>query len=117
MLLPYGADVSRLDTENDARRPARVRRSLQVAFGGQPRRARTRYPGLAVTVALTVLLVGGCSSVHVASPLDDARAPSAGPVKRCSPSDPNRSDWFCKVGQLLYNVFGARQVGGSYVIP
>jgi hypothetical protein len=37
----------------------------------------------------------------------------AGGIKRCSPSDPDRSAWFCFVGQLLYNVVGGMQPDGS----
>ena len=63
--------------------------------------------------ALAALLAGGCASVDVRSPLDDPRAPTTA-VKRCSPSDPDRSDWVCKAGQLLYNLLGARLVYGEY---
>jgi len=65
---------------------------------------------------VAALLVAGCASVHVSSPLDDPRAPSTTAVKRCSPSDPDRSAWFCKVGQLIYNLVGSGQVGGGYTV-
>jgi hypothetical protein len=64
---------------------------------------------------LGALVVVGCATVHVASPLDDPRAPST-TVKRCSPSDPDRSVWFCTLGQLLYNLVGAGQADGGYTI-
>jgi len=68
-------------------------------------------------LALLVLVgAGGCASVHVESPLDDPRAPSTTAVKRCSPSDPDRSVWFCKLGQLFYNVVGGMGTDGGYTI-
>jgi anti-sigma factor RsiW len=82
----------------------------------RPRRARARAPERAVALTLAALVVGGCATVHVASPLDDPRAPSTTTVKRCSPSDPDRSVWFCQLGQLLYNLVGAGQVDGGYTI-
>jgi len=66
-------------------------------------------------VVAAALLLGGCASVHVESPLDDPRAPKT-TIKRCSPSDPDRSDWFCKLGQLFYNIVGGMGVDGGYTI-
>jgi hypothetical protein len=99
---------------------------VAVMGGGQAAIARTRAetrdagaslrrPG-ALAIALAALLAAGCANVYVGSPLDDPRAPSTTAVKRCSPDDPNRSAWFCKVGQLIYNIVGGGQVSGGYTI-
>jgi len=70
----------------------------------------------AVVVSLAVAVAAGCANVQVSSPLDDPRAPATAAVKRCSPDDPNRSVWFCKVGQLIYNIVGSGQVSGGYTV-
>ena len=83
---------------------------------GRPRRAGSRRARDVVALAAAAFIVAGgsgCASVHVASPLDDPRAPSTA-VKRCSPSDPDRSAWFCVLGQFLYNLVGVMQPDGGY---
>lgn len=69
----------------------------------------------AAAVALIAILAAGCAAVRIESPLDDPRAGHAtGAIRRCSPADPDRSAWFCVVGQLLYNVAGGMQPDGGY---
>jgi len=72
----------------------------------------------AASLALIVLLVGGCAtSIRPASPpASAAGGQSAGGIKRCSPSDPDRYGWFCLIGQLLYNVAGGMQPDGGFTL-
>ena len=76
-----------------------------------------RRAGTACVVLAGVLLVGGCgASVQPSYPTSASggEPKPAGGIKRCSPSDPDRSAWFCVVGQLLYNVVGGMQPDGGY---
>ena len=65
---------------------------------------------MGVSLALIVLLAGGCAT---ATPPPSADRESKS-IKRCSPTDPDRQAWFCVIGQILYGVAGAMQPDGGY---
>ena len=74
------------------------------------------HAAMGASLALTALLLGGCATGTASAPASVAsgESRSAGVIKRCSPSDPDRYAWFCVIGQVLYGVAGAMQPDGGY---
>jgi len=68
---------------------------------------------LARRAATVALLAAGCATSAPPSPPAGANAAEAPrPVawyQRCSPADPNRTAWYCVIGQIGYSILGGMQ--------
>jgi hypothetical protein len=71
----------------------------------------------AVTVSrplvLAAILAAGCATAPPPASSVASDAPQGTGYRRCSAADPDRSAWFCVIGQIVYNVFAATQTDPS----
>jgi hypothetical protein len=63
------------------------------------------------SLLVAAALVAGCAA-SPPGPRAASVEPGAEPaVQRCSPRDPDRSAWFCVIGQILYAVVAGMEAG------
>jgi hypothetical protein len=71
-------------------------------------------------VVVTAMLAGGCATGPPSPPVTSGTGDAprqAARLTRCSVADPDRSAWFCVVGQILYSTLSIFQQDISARLP